>query len=350
VARVSTSAHRVDADELCAFAVALLVAHGADREESDAIARILIWCDRVGRRTYGVWRLPIICAKLDAGAISSPCTPELTQLAPAVVRVDANGGAGQYVAELAAVKAVALARDSGVGLVTVRGAHHFGASSYYAHLATTERMVGIVATNAAPKVAAWGGALPVLGTNALAFGAPLGDGRSVLVDLATSASAAATLRWAAERGQVEIPPGIAIDAAGHPLRDARLLKEGALLPFGGAKGYALGLMVEILAGVLGGGGVSRDVVTSFGESSNAGQVFVAIDIERFLPIEEFDRRLGGLVESIRSSGLGDALVQVPGDARWEAFDESASGIPLDAETVTALDGLARGRGVDPPWS
>jgi LDH2 family malate/lactate/ureidoglycolate dehydrogenase len=56
------------------------------------------------------------------------------------------------------------------------------------------------------------------------------------------------------------------------------------------------------------------------------------------------------VESIRSSGLGDALAQVPGDARWEAFYESTSGIPLDAETVTALDGLAQGRGVDPPWS
>jgi LDH2 family malate/lactate/ureidoglycolate dehydrogenase len=210
-------------------------------------------------------------------------------------------------------------------------------------------MVGIVATNAAPKVAAWGGALPVIGTNALAFGAPLGDDRSVLVDLATSASAGATLRWAVERGGVDLPPGIAIDAAGHPLRDARRLGEGALLPFGGAKGYALGLMVEILTGVLGGGGVSRDVVTSFGESSNVGQVFVAIDIERFLPIEEFDRRLGGLVESIRSSGLGDAIVRVPGDARWEAFDESTSGIPLDAETVTALDGLAHARGVDPPW-
>jgi LDH2 family malate/lactate/ureidoglycolate dehydrogenase len=210
-------------------------------------------------------------------------------------------------------------------------------------------MVAFVATNSAPKVAPWGGVKPVLGTNALAFGAPRQDGRSVLIDLATAAGAAATLRWAAERGEA-MPPGIAIDAAGQPLRDFRDLTKGALLPFGGAKGYALGLLVEILAGVLGGGGVSSEVVTSFGESSNAGQVFIAIEIERFLPRRDFEDRLERLTEVIHASGLGDAIVRVPGERRWDSFAEvAASGIALDDATTAALEALAAARSVATPW-
>jgi LDH2 family malate/lactate/ureidoglycolate dehydrogenase len=340
---------RVGVEDLQGLAEALLVANGADPEEAAVIARVMVWCECVDRRTYGMWRLPIVCAKIAAGAIASPCTPYVERLAPALARIDARGGAGQFVASIAARQAAELARESGIAAALVRGGHHFGAASYYAHLIAEQDLVGLVATNAAPKVAPWGGVRPVLGTNALAFAAPRADGRSVLVDLATSAAAAATLRWAAERGAA-LPEGVAVDERGEPLHDYARLKEGALLPFGGAKGYALGLVVEILAGVLGGGGMSNQVVTSFGESSNASQIFVAVDITRFMSKVEFDERLEHLVDSIHASGLEGAVVRVPGEQRWEAFARASSGIMLDPETVGALEQLAAAGDVSVPWS
>jgi ureidoglycolate dehydrogenase (NAD+) len=336
-------------EDLQRLAEALLVAHGADAEEAVVIARVMVWCECVDRRTYGMWRLPIVCAKLEAGAITSPCTPLVERLAPGLARIDARGGAGQYVASVATHLAGELARESGIASVVVRGGHHFGAASYYAHVLAEQELVGLVATNAAPKVAPWGGVRPVLGTNALAFTAPRADGRSVLVDFATSAAAAATLRWAAERGS-ELPEGVAVDEHGAPLRDFAGLKGGALLPFGEAKGYSLGLLVEILTGVLGGGGMSHEVVTSFGESANASQTFVAVDLARFMPREEFHARVERLVDSIHASGLEGAAVRVPGERRWEALARASSGIVLDEETVAALERLAAARGVDVPWS
>jgi LDH2 family malate/lactate/ureidoglycolate dehydrogenase len=330
------------------LARALLVGHGADLTEAASIARALVWCDRVGRPSQGVWRLSTICAKLEAGEIRSPCEPEITEIAPAAARIDAADGAGHYVAELGALRAIELARATGAGVVTVRGAHHFGAASYYAHLYPANGMIGFVMTNASPKVAAWGGLRPVLGTNPIAFAAPTGGGRSVLVDLSTAAASGATLRWAAQRGEL-LPSGVAIDRDGQPLREFSGLKDGALLPVGGPKGYALGFLVEILTGVLAGAGVSAEVRSSFGESSNVGQLFIALDVDRFLPIADFVERLDGLIALIRASGPHDAMVRFPGEARWEAFEESASGIVLDATTVRALETLATECGVTTPW-
>src|SRR5207248_6046005 len=122
-------------------AIALLVGHGADATEAASIARALVWCDRVGRSSQGAWRLSTICAKLRAGEIRSPCEAEITEIAPAAACIDAAGGAGQYVAELATLRAIELARATGAGVVAVRGAHHFGTASYYAHLYPESGMI-----------------------------------------------------------------------------------------------------------------------------------------------------------------------------------------------------------------
>src|SRR5690606_22660443 len=137
---------------------------------------------------------------------------------------------------------------------------------------------------------------------------------------------------------------IAIDADGRPLIDPARIDKGALLPFGGAKGYGITLMIEILSAVLTGALASRDVnsmFSNFTASGGNGHFFIAIDIARFMDLEVFVQRLENLLEAIRASGPGGARVAIPGAVRWEHYEDSElGGVPLDAASLGALEELA----------
>jgi ureidoglycolate dehydrogenase (NAD+) len=217
-----------------------------------------VWGNMFGRPNQGVWRLPILCKRLEAGLFSCPCTIAIDDRAAALAVVDGQNGIGHSVAKMAAGVAIERAGKSGTAAVFVSDSNFFGAAGYYVHLMAERKMLGLAFSNSFPKVAPHGGTKPVLGTNPLAFGAPRHGGRSVIIDLATAASAGSDITKAAELGQ-PLPVGIAIDRDGKPITDASKVKDGALMPLGGAKGYALGLLVEILCGVASGAGIAHSV-------------------------------------------------------------------------------------------
>jgi len=248
--------------------------------------------------------------------------------------------------------AIDLAREAGVGVVGVRNSNFFGAGSYYVERAASRGMIGFAMSNSFPKVAAYGGVKSILGTNPFAFGAPRAGGRSLLVDMATAASAGSMVRRYAEEGRA-LPEGIAVDAHGAPITDPNEVEQGSLLPFGGAKGWGLMLMVEILAGVITGAGVGPGVKSMYKDFENGGRngfLFLALDIERFMPLDAYHARMEELVVLLRSSGDSDSNLQVlyPGEARWGAMERSdREGIFLNERTVGALDELAQKSGVTP---
>ena len=152
-----------------------------------------------------------------------------------------------------------------------------------------------------------------------------------------------------------MPEGVAIDAKGRPITDAAQVDKGALLPFGGAKGFGLALMVEVLSGVVTGAGIGHGVKSmykNFKESGENGHAFGAVDIERLMPLEEYFDRMEALVSLVRGSAVGVAgrRVLIPGEQRWDAYERSQrEGVALDAATRTALAELARERGIPVPW-
>jgi LDH2 family malate/lactate/ureidoglycolate dehydrogenase len=266
--------------------------------------------------------------------------------------MDGDNGFGLMVSELAMNHAIDAARQVGIGVVGVRNSNFFGAGAFYGNQAATAGMIGIATSNSVPQVAAIGGRRQVLGTNPFAFGAPRRNGRHFLLDMATSGLAGSTTRRLIERNE-PLPEGFAIDAEGRPVTDPRKVKEGALLPFGGHKGYGLALMVEILSGVLTGAGISDEVKSMYRDfegGGNNGHFIVALDIRRLMPLDRWYDRLEHMLEMLRASGPESPGVRYPGEGRWDAYAEGVQlGVALEESTVEALAKLAAEYNVRVPW-
>jgi len=194
----------------------------------------------------------------------------------------------------------------------------------------------------------------VLRTNPFAFGAPRRNGEHLLLDMATSSSAGSSVTKSSEQG-IQLEEGIAIDEIGNPITDPDKVQSGSLLPFGGAKGFGIALMVEILSGVLTGAGFSHGVKSmykNFEESGDNGHFFMAIDIEKIIPLESYYDRMDELLDSVKSSaeGFKDKEVFFPGEMRWAEYQTSlANGITLDQKTTSSLKQLSKELNVNFDW-
>jgi LDH2 family malate/lactate/ureidoglycolate dehydrogenase len=345
------SGRRTDVDALERCCEQILLAHGVDAVQAQSVSDNVIWSELVGRRNFGLARLPVYLERVRAGGLNCPCEPVFEAVAPSLHRLDGDGGFGQHVGRVAMDRAVDLASDHGIGVVGVHNSNFFGTGAYFVHQACEAGMIGLAMSNSYPKVAAHGGVRAVFGTNPLAFGAPRRGGESLLVDMATSALAGSTVRQHAAEG-TPLPPGVAVAPDGAPITDAAGVQDGALTPFGGAKGYGLALLVEVLAGVLTGAGVSHGVASMYedlGRGGNNGHLMLALDVQRWMPMDAYHDRFDGLVAAIKASG-GGAEVLLPGEIRWRHHrDGLADGIALDDALRATLEGLAAPLGVAVPW-
>lgn len=329
----------------------LLTAGGVDPEQAESLTENLLWCDMVGRRNHGIERLPILLKRVKTCAIKCPCDPQISRLALAVARIDADAGFGHHAGKLGMDLACELAAETGVGVVGITNSNFFGAGAYYVQLAAEQGMIGLAVSNSFPKVAAHGGIAAVLGTNPIAFSAPRVGGKSILIDMSTAAMAGSSVREAIAKGE-PLEPGLAIDANGMPIRDPSLVASGTLLPAAGAKGFGLAILVEMLSGVLTGAGVADGVASMYADieqPGNNGHLMLAIDIARWMPLEQFQQRAEALATALLMP-TGSHDVRLPGDARWEEFSRSEwEGILIEDHTLIQIEKLANDLGVALDW-
>lgn len=325
---------------LHSFIMSLLHAHGAAETPAAAVARHMVWCEMAGRGNFGIERLPILVKRIKAGVLAVDGRMAWQEIGASLARLDARNGFGYDAAERGMQRAIALAKATGIGAVGVSNSNFFGAGAYFVNLAAGAGMIGLAMSNSFPKVVAHGGLMPVVGTNPMAFGAPRRDGRHLLIDMATSALAGSTVREHINKGQA-LPEGLAIDGGGRPITDPRLVAAGALLPFGGAKGFGLALIVEVLAGVLTRAGVGAGVASMYNDFTRGGDnghFLLALDISRWMDLDSFEQRFGGLAEAILASGEATRL---PGAARWDCLAKAdAQGLDLAADQWQAVARLA----------
>lgn len=254
-----------------------------------------------------------------------------------VMVYDGENGLGQRISEICCGHAVRIARERGMAAVSARESNHFGAAAYWAQKMADAGQLGLVFCNASTIVPPWQGREPRLGTNPICMAAP----GPWLLDMATTTVAMNRIYKAHMDGYREIPVGWALDVAGVPTTDPVAAVKGMPMPLGGYKGSGLGMMVEILCSVLS-GGAHRDEVAGIhvkGRKSRASQFFLAIDVARFMPVDEFTARLSYLVDYVKTSapapGYGEVLVA--GDPEWRTEAErKSSGIPLGQGTWEAL--------------
>ncbi len=353
----------VDQGELEEFVIGVLGEYGVGPKEGRTVAQVLVSSDLRGIPSHGVARLGRYLAGIDKGFIKPGVTPEVVEPAPALAVVDAKNGLGQVASELAMDLAIEKARANGIGMVTVKNSNHYGIAGYYALKALDQRMIGVSLTNAAPLVVPTFGKQVLFGTNPIAFAAPAKGHPGFVLDTATSVVPRGKLE-VYDRNRTQMPVGWAIDQDGYDalnpgmvLRNLLERAGGGILPLGGRgelysgyKGYGLALMVDVLCGVLSGAAygpfvydMKRNERLTGQAAPNVGHFFMAIDIERFMPIGEFELRMAEYIAVIRDSdkALDPDRIWVHGEKEFEKAEcHGKCGIPLASNVFDNLEAIA----------
>lgn len=337
---------RFDAEELTAFTAAVLLHYGVPAEDAARAAAVLIDADLSGIESHGIAHLPWhggYVPGFDNGRINPRPEIEVLRESPVSAAWDADGAFGLVIAERAMQAAIDKAEAIGIGMVTVQKGRHFGAAGYYARMAAERGMIGMAMTAVVPIAVAAGGLDRVFGTNPIAMAAPVRDQPPFLLDIATTTVAGGKLEIANRQGK-PIPAGWAVDKDGASSENPLIMREGgALLPLGSEmttssyKGYGLGLMVDILCGVMSGQGAALG--SEGARQGEMGQWFAAWRIDLFRDPEEFATEMRDWLDAVRATrpAPGVEAVQVAGDPEHRARAErEARGIPLDAESVGQL--------------
>ncbi|MFB0519925.1 MAG: Ldh family oxidoreductase [Desulfatiglandales bacterium] len=320
---------------------------GLSQEDAFIVADSLIFSNVRGIDSHGVVRLPFYVQRVKEGGTKiKPRIQKIREKAASVL-LDGDNGMGQVVGMYATKLAMEKAKETGVCFVGVKASSHYGVASYYTVKTAEANMIGLSMTNGPPVMAAWGGAKAVICNNPLSIAAPYQTGRPVVLDIAMSRVAGGKVRLAAKNNQ-KIPTGWIIDRHGRNTENPNDLPDGgALLPFGEHKGYGLTVMLEILTGVLTGAGMLGQIPMWLAEIRsplNVGHCFMAINIEGFIDLEDFKKRLGWVIQEIKSSppAEGSKGVLFPGELELEVEEERRKmGIPLSEAVWQDLTEMSR---------
>ncbi len=285
---------------------------------------------------------PSYIPRIERGLVN--LNPEIKPIAEnsSYALLDGDNGLGQVVAVKAANMAVKKAEKSGIGIVLTRNTNYIGMLAYYTLKIVVQNMIGIMFVNAPPFVAPWGCKQPKLGTNPVSIAAPTGKEYPFVLDMGITAGAVGKVRLAILKGE-KIPEEWALDRCGKPTTDPNEALKGALLPMGGPKGYALGLAVEILSGVLTGGSFTSNMphpIFNLNEPPNLGNLILATNIEAFMDLNGYLTRMDELIKDIKSCERAEGFseVLIPSELEYRTEQKhTKEGIQVPEETWRQLE-------------
>ena len=345
----------IQAGELCLLARRLFEALQVPPDEAAWVAELLVRADLAGHDSHGVILIPQY-AQAIRSSLTQPGAPfEIVQESPALALIDGHWGLGQVVARRAMELAIRKAGETKISSVGAYNLYHVGRLADYTRMAAEQELVGIMTVNAggaSPLVAPFGGRAGRLGTNPMSIAFPTGGSVPFVLDMATSVVAEGKVRMKRLRGE-KTPEGWLIDHEGQPTTNPNVLYQeprGAMLPLGGLaghKGFGLGMVVEILSGVLARGGFGGQGAQRF---SN-GTYIVVIDISAFVEPSEFLAEIDELLAYVKSAPTapGVAAIMYPGEPEAVTQQQRESeGIMLDEKTWRSVITLAHELGIDAP--
>ncbi|QPI63232.1 Ldh family oxidoreductase [Vreelandella venusta] len=334
--------HRMSLEEAEVLAKAVLNAQGFNQEQTHALSQAVIAGQRDECHSHGLYRLLNCVKTLAAGKVVANAQPEVHDHAPGIVRVDAKGGFSQLAFEAGLPILTAKAREQGIAALAINHCVHFSALWVEIEAITDQGLVALACNPSHAWVAPAGGSRPLLGTNPLAFGWPRPNGQPPFIfDFATSAIARGDIELH-HRENKPIPEGWGIDRLGQHSQNPADVLDGALLTFGGHKGSALSIMIELIAGPLIGDLTSAESLAyddGAGASPYHGELILAMDPERFLgsTLEDYMARAEDLFSSIIAQGA-----RLPSQRRYTARQRTQKeGISIPESLYQELSRLAR---------
>lgn len=328
---------RQSVEELRGLARRALTSAGVPSGEAEVVTEALLEAELRGRPTHGLIRLPGVARRFGG---RGPTEVKVLSEGATWAHLDGGGGIGYVIAQRATEWAAERARSRGLALVGVRGATHCGMLGYYTGQAAQGGLVALMAADCGAMVAPFGATSAVLGTNPLSIAFPY-EPFPLLIDMGTSAATFGDVLVALREGRL-LPEGVAYDASGEPTRDPSAVREGgALRPFGGHRGSALALAVQLLSGAL----VGAAALPVRGE--DYGLFLLVVEPGIFGDRRRFAQGVAEVVQAVKSArrAAGVTEVLVPGERAWrERRRRLAEGIDVPEELLAELRRLAGGPG------
>jgi len=321
----------VSHEPLTAFAKEILEAARVPEATAGLVAGSLVAANLRGVDSHGVQLLIWYTEQIGAGNVDIHQGGRVVSENGACLVYDGQNGIGQLVSNICCEHAIRVAKSGGIGMVVARNSTHFGAAAWWAQKLAAAGLIGIVMCNATALVAPWQGRDKMLGTNPICMAVP--GPNSFLLDMATTTVALNRIYKALLSGDQTIPDGWAMDVDGNPTNDPQTAIDGLPMPLGGYKGSGLAVMVEILCAALSGGAMLTNVggIRVKSIPMRASHLFLAIDVGRFMPLDEFTSRMHWLRETITHSrpAAGFDEVMIAGDPEWRTEEKRlAGGIPI----------------------
>ena len=330
--------------------VKLFTAARARPGDAEATVASLITSSLMGHDSHGVLRIPEYLLQMAEGKIVADAVISVERTGPSTAIVDCGHGLGPVGAHRTMQEGIAIAKEQRTACIITRRCNHVGRLGAWVQQAADEGLLALATCNSPLQghfVLPWGGREPRLATNPIAYAVPT-SGDPVVADFSTSVAPEGKIRFYRNEGR-PVPDGWILDSAGQPTNDPRAFfgpPRGGILPLGGSagyKGFALGLLVEILGSALAGIGPQDPHVTG------NGTCFIVIDPSAFCPLNVFRKLMDETVAYMKSSppAPGVEEVLVPGELEFRTLRKRRQeGIPVDAATLQGLQAHGRRLGVD----
>ncbi|MDB5026542.1 MAG: malate dehydrogenase [Candidatus Eremiobacteraeota bacterium] len=358
MADVITAEYRLSTESgLKSFVTTVLTKVGVTPEDAAIVADVLVAADMRGIESHGVARLEsYYVSRIRAGQLEAKPVVETVRETPTSLLVDAGNGLGHPTAKRTMERVLEKASQTGAAFGAVRNSNHYGIAGYYAMMALDRDTIGIASTNSVRYGAPTFGKDVLLGTNPLAFAIPAKDEPPFVLDFATTTVPKGKLEVYNRKGK-QLNAGWAIDADGIETRDPNVALKGALLPLGGYgvdngghKGYGLGLLVDILCGVLSGGafGDGLPVAADPPLPGKISHFFAAFKIDGFRDPEQFKADMDTELRAFKDSAKapGHDRIYVAGEIEHEkTLEARRNGVPVHVKVWEGLQKLAGELGI-----
>lgn len=329
--------------EVEAFAMHVLRANGLAVHQAGPIARAMAVAEASDCRSHGLYRLIGYVGSLRSGRVSAVAQPRLERVAGSFLRVDGDNGFAPAALAVGVGALVDAAKNNGIAALALTHCYHYSALWHDLDPIVDAGLACLAFTVGQNIVAPHGGNRRLMGTNPIAFGWPRTSEQPFVFDFATSAVARGEIELMGRVGKA-LPPGWAIDAAGEPTLDAAQALAGALLPFGGHKGSALSMMVELIAGPLIGEPTSRAAAAldnGDGGPPLGGELLIAMSPEVFTA--GLAQNWHEQAEVFFKQAREQPVLRLPSDRRHAARQRSEQvGVEVPDALMQELAGLSPG--------
>lgn len=320
------------------LATTVLMQYGCNSDNANAVADVITAAERDGCHSHGLMRMSGYIASLKSGKVNGDANPGVEQLAPAVVRVDGDGGFAPLALARGRDALIKSAQTTGIAALSLVDVHHFAALWTEVEPVAEAGLCALACVSYKPAVIPAGGAKPLYGTNPLAFGWPRTGHPPVIFDQASSVMAKGEVMLAAREGK-ELPEGVGVDADGNPTTDPNDVLKGALLAFGGHKGSSIAMMIELFAGALVGECFSFEAAArdnNDGGPPSGGELMLAIDPNLFGDADGWSDHAEALFERIEAQ----PGARLPSARRYSNRKRSAvSGITVSVKVHDEIQAL-----------